>query len=78
MDQFNRLVGKILDIPEAADAIAAALDQEKGRLVEDLRNFVVRGNSVDAALCEGKLQALESVPSILTRFAKKASPAKQE
>lgn len=66
------LIAQILKIPETQGAIRAALDEEANQILPTLRTAVVMGDPIKAALAEGRLQALDDVLGVLTRFAEKA------
>lgn len=72
LDPHSSLIAEILKIPEAPEAIKAALDEEYVKLIADLRAATVTGESIRAALIEGRLEALDDVLGILERFAGKA------
>lgn len=69
IDTRSSLLREILRVPEVPDAIEAALANEKSKILDDIRAAARAGNPIEAAICEGKLLALEDVPNLLNRFA---------
>lgn len=77
MDPHSRLLAEILRIPGFSDAIKAMLETEIAGRTTILRAAVREGQQAEAAVTEGVIQGLESVPALLAQFTKSVVPIKE-